>query len=184
MSIRSEMSTPTTRPGAAARAGLASCQPGAAANVEHLVSGTDPVSGAKVPVVRAQLSVIEVGAVRRGHARDPIDDGSTSAVPSSDAPARPSALSVPITTVPAWSARSTTSRSTTSNTALVCRCSLCTAQVSTTAKWGAGDSTVTSTPPRLTEHLALEEVSAQSSSAITPPESRRSRSQSVVTGSV
>jgi hypothetical protein len=78
---------------------LASRQPGAAANIEHLVSGTDPVSGAKVLVLRAQLSVVEVRAVRRGHPHDAIDHGSTSAVPSSDAIRAPSALSVPTTTV-------------------------------------------------------------------------------------
>jgi hypothetical protein len=89
---------------------LASRQPGAAANIEHLVSGTDPVSGAKVLVLRAQLSVVEVRAVRRGHPHDAIDHGSTSAVPSSDAIRAPSALSVPTTTVPTWSARSTKSR--------------------------------------------------------------------------
>jgi hypothetical protein len=46
-------------------------------------------------VVRAQLSVVEVRAVRRGH-----PPGSTSAVPCSDAIRAPSALSVATTTVP------------------------------------------------------------------------------------
>jgi hypothetical protein len=39
-------------------------QPGSAADVEHLVTGADPVCGAKVLVVRAQLGVVEVQAVR------------------------------------------------------------------------------------------------------------------------
>jgi hypothetical protein len=59
---------------------LASRQPSAAANIEHLVSGTDPAGSVKVLVVHAKLTVVEVRAVRRGHTRDAIDDGCTSAV--------------------------------------------------------------------------------------------------------
>ena len=49
---------------------LASRQPGAAADVEYLVTGADPVGGAKVLVVSAQLGVVEVQAGRRGHRRN------------------------------------------------------------------------------------------------------------------
>ena len=49
---------------------LASRQPGSAPDVDYLVTGADPVGGAKVLVVSAQLGVVEVQAVRRGHRRD------------------------------------------------------------------------------------------------------------------
>src|SRR5215217_3183166 len=49
---------------------LASRQPGSAADVDHLVTGADPVGAAKVLVVGAQLGVVEVQAVRRGHRLD------------------------------------------------------------------------------------------------------------------
>jgi len=49
---------------------LASRQPGSAADVDYLVTGADPVGGAKVLVVSAQLGVVEVQAARRGHRRD------------------------------------------------------------------------------------------------------------------
>ena len=42
-------------------------QPGSAADVEHLITGPDPVGGAKMLVVSAQLGVIEVQAGRRRH---------------------------------------------------------------------------------------------------------------------
>src|SRR3954452_21461419 len=68
--MRSDTSTPTTRPAPAAPGRLASRQPGSAPDVDYLVTGADPVGGAKVLVVSAQLSVVEVQAVRRGHGRD------------------------------------------------------------------------------------------------------------------
>ena len=46
---------------------VASRQPGSAADVEHLITGADPVGGAKMLVVSAQLSVIEVQADQRRH---------------------------------------------------------------------------------------------------------------------
>ena len=46
---------------------LASRQPGSAADVDYLVTGADPIGGAKVLVVSAQLDVVEVQPVRRGH---------------------------------------------------------------------------------------------------------------------
>ena len=52
---------------------LASRQPGSAADVDYLVTGADPVGGAKVLVVSAQLGVVEVQAGRRGHRRDAMD---------------------------------------------------------------------------------------------------------------
>jgi TIR domain len=48
----------------------ASREPGSAADVDHLVTGADPVGRAKVLVVSAQLGVVEVQPVRRGHRRD------------------------------------------------------------------------------------------------------------------
>jgi hypothetical protein len=42
--------------------GLAGRQPGPAPDVEYLVTGADPVGGAKVLVVGAQLGVVEVEA--------------------------------------------------------------------------------------------------------------------------
>ena len=60
--------------------GLASRQPGSAADVEHLVAGADPVGGAKMLVVSAQLGVVEVEAVRRGHRRDAMAQGSAPAI--------------------------------------------------------------------------------------------------------
>ena len=52
---------------------LASRQPGSAADVDYVVTGADPVGGAKVLVVSAQLGVVEVQAGRRGHRRDAMD---------------------------------------------------------------------------------------------------------------
>ena len=52
---------------------LASRQPGSAPDVEHLVTGADPVRGAKVLVVSPQLGVVEVEAVRRRHRDDAMD---------------------------------------------------------------------------------------------------------------
>ena len=49
---------------------LASRQPGSAPDVEDRVAGADPVGGAEVLVVGAQLGVVEVQTVRRGHRRD------------------------------------------------------------------------------------------------------------------
>ncbi len=46
---------------------LASSQPGSAPDVDDIVTGPDPVGGAKVLVVSAQLGVVEVQPVRRGH---------------------------------------------------------------------------------------------------------------------
>ena len=46
---------------------LASRQPGSAADVQYLVTGTDPVGAAKVLVMRAQLDVVEVQLAWRGH---------------------------------------------------------------------------------------------------------------------
>ena len=46
---------------------LASRQPRSAADVDDRVTGADPVGGAKVLVVSAQLGVVEVEAARRGH---------------------------------------------------------------------------------------------------------------------
>ena len=43
---------------------LARRQPGSAADIDHFVTGADPVRGAKVLVVSAQLGVVEVRAVR------------------------------------------------------------------------------------------------------------------------
>ena len=58
----------------AARRGGARCltsrQPGSAADVQHLVTGADPVGSAKMLVMRAQLGVVEIQAGRRGHSRD------------------------------------------------------------------------------------------------------------------
>jgi hypothetical protein len=54
---------------------LASRQPGSAPDVDYLVTGTDPVGGAKVLVVSAQLDVVEVEAARRGHQHDAMDHG-------------------------------------------------------------------------------------------------------------
>jgi len=54
---------------------LASRQPGSAPDVEYLVTGADPVGGAKVLVVSAQLGVVEVEPVRRGHGHDAMDEG-------------------------------------------------------------------------------------------------------------
>ena len=56
---------------------LASRQPGSAADVEHRITGADPVRGAKMLVVSAQLGVIEVQAGRRRHRRDATDECST-----------------------------------------------------------------------------------------------------------
>ncbi len=56
---------------------LARRQPRPAADVEDLVTGTDPVGGTKVLVVSAQLGVIEVQAARRAHRRDPMDSDRT-----------------------------------------------------------------------------------------------------------
>jgi hypothetical protein len=39
-------------------------QPGSAADIDHLVTRADPVCGAKVLVVSAQLGVVEVQAAR------------------------------------------------------------------------------------------------------------------------
>jgi hypothetical protein len=52
---------------------VASRQPGSAPYVDDFVTGADPVGGAKVLVVSAQLDVIEVQAGRRGHRRDAMD---------------------------------------------------------------------------------------------------------------
>ena len=54
---------------------LASRQPGSAADVEHLITGADPVSRAKMLVVCAQLGVIEIQADQRRHRRDATDVG-------------------------------------------------------------------------------------------------------------
>jgi hypothetical protein len=45
-------------------------QAGSAPDVDDLVTGADPVCGAKVLVVSAQLGVVEIQAVRRGHRRE------------------------------------------------------------------------------------------------------------------
>ncbi len=76
---------------------LASGQPSAAANIEHLVTRTDPAGETKVLVVGPQFGVVEV---HRGHGGDAIDDGSTTAarfsvairVPPPRRPGRSSAL--------------------------------------------------------------------------------------------
>jgi ketosteroid isomerase-like protein len=59
---------------------LASRQPGSAPDVDHLVTGADPVGRAKVLVVGAQLAVVEVQAVRRGHRRDANSPGQRAAM--------------------------------------------------------------------------------------------------------
>ena len=56
---------------------FASRQPGSASDVDDLVTWADPVGGAKVVMVSAQLGVVEVQAVRRGHRRDAMGYGST-----------------------------------------------------------------------------------------------------------
>ena len=43
---------------------LPSRQPGSAADIDHFVTGADPVCGAKVLVVSAQLGVVKVQANR------------------------------------------------------------------------------------------------------------------------
>ena len=45
-------------------------QPGSATDVQDLVTGADPIGGAKMLVMRPELGVVEVQADRRGHARD------------------------------------------------------------------------------------------------------------------
>jgi hypothetical protein len=47
--------------------GLARRQPGPAADVEDLITWPDPVGGSKAPVMRVQLSVVEVQPRRRRH---------------------------------------------------------------------------------------------------------------------
>jgi hypothetical protein len=68
--MRSDTSTPTTRPGLEARAASRVVNPVPHPMFEDLVTRTDPVGGAKVLVVSAKLCVVEVEAVRRGHRRD------------------------------------------------------------------------------------------------------------------
>ena len=73
--MRSDTSTPTTRPGAAARAASRVVSPVPQPMSSDLVTGADPVGGTKVLVVSAQLGVVEVQAARRGHRRDAMDWG-------------------------------------------------------------------------------------------------------------
>ena len=66
----SDMSTPTTRPGAAARAASRVVSPAPQPMSRTASPRADGTGGAKVLVVRAQLGIVEVQAGRRGHARD------------------------------------------------------------------------------------------------------------------
>ena len=67
---------------------LARCLSRSAANVEHLVTGADPVGGAKMLVMGAQLDVVEIQPGRRGHRQTRTDSSGRGTRRTPDRPRR------------------------------------------------------------------------------------------------